>query len=182
MNHKKVERAFEIIAVSSSLLYTYLYLNNNPICWYFAFIGAAIFTWLCYKRRILAEAGLQVFYMGMALFGYFQTNNVWLEEIWSLQKHLLLLGLSITGTVLLANILKRKTESALPLVDSFTTVFAISGTWLMVNMVHFNWAYWIVVDAVSIYLYYKRGLKFGSLLFVLYLILALDGFFRLNLF
>ncbi len=182
MTQKSIEKALEIIAVISGLLYAWLYLNNESICWYFAFIGAAIFTWLCYKRNILAEAGLQVFYMVMAIYGFLKTNIVWQEDFWSLQNHFLLLGSSIAGTILLSFILKQKTQSALPLTDSFTTVFAISGTLLMVNMVHINWAYWIAVDAISIYLYYKRGMKFGAFLFLIYLIMAIDGFFKLQFF
>jgi nicotinamide mononucleotide transporter len=45
-------------------------------------------------------------------------------------------------------------------------------------LVHENWLYWIVIDTVSIYLYAKRGLKLGSVLFALYLLLALDGYFE----
>jgi nicotinamide mononucleotide transporter len=48
----------------------------------------------------------------------------------------------------------------------------------MINLVHENWLYWIVIDTVSIYLYAKRGLKLGSVLFALYLLLALDGYFE----
>jgi len=39
-----------------------------------------------------------------------------------------------------------------------------------------NWLYWIVIDAVSIFLYIDRGLYQTAGLFVLYLILAVIGF------
>ncbi|HCQ15591.1 MAG TPA: hypothetical protein DIU20_04980, partial [Cryomorphaceae bacterium] len=38
-----------------------------------------------------------------------------------------------------------------------------------------NWLYWIVIDAVSIYLYVKRGLYFTAGLFVLYTFLSIKG-------
>jgi nicotinamide mononucleotide transporter len=41
-----------------------------------------------------------------------------------------------------------------------------------------NWLYWIVVDAVSIYLYFAQGLVVSSFLYVTYLVIATIGFFH----
>jgi nicotinamide mononucleotide transporter len=178
----KAIKSIEIIAVISSLLYTWLYLHSNPVCWYFAFLGAFLFLLLCIKKNILAEAFLQFFYMVMAVYGFVNSNIVWQEHLWPLERHLLILLFSIIGVVISFFYLRSRTSSVLPLTDSFTTIFAISGTGLMVNMVHINWLYWIAVDAVSIYLYYNRGMKYAALLFVVYLAMALDGYFRLSIF
>jgi nicotinamide mononucleotide transporter len=40
-----------------------------------------------------------------------------------------------------------------------------------------NWLYWIVIDVVSIYLYYNRELHLTSLLFLAYTIIAIFGYF-----
>ena len=40
-----------------------------------------------------------------------------------------------------------------------------------------NWLYWIVIDVVSIYLYFNRDLHLTSLLFMLYTIIAIFGYF-----
>ena len=48
----------------------------------------------------------------------------------------------------------------------------------MLQFVHANWLYWIVVNAVSIVLYASRGLRWGTGLFVLYTLLALEGWFN----
>ena len=92
--------------------------------------------------------------------------------------HLILLSGAVIGTVVLGVILKKNTDAMLPFLDAFTTVFSLAATWLMINMIHMNWLYWIVIDSVSIYLYAKRGLKLSSVLFLLYLLLALDGYFE----
>ena len=41
-----------------------------------------------------------------------------------------------------------------------------------------NWLYWMVIDAVSIYLYAKRGMPWGALLFLVYTLMAVDGWFE----
>ena len=60
----------------------------------------------------------------------------------------------------------------MPQLDAFTTVFSVVGTWWMIQGDPTNWLYWMVIDAVSIYLYAKRGMPWGALLFALY---TLDG-------
>jgi nicotinamide mononucleotide transporter len=39
-----------------------------------------------------------------------------------------------------------------------------------------NWLYWIVIDAVSIFLYIDRELYQTAVLFMLYLVLAVIGY------
>ena len=41
-----------------------------------------------------------------------------------------------------------------------------------------NWLYWIVIDGAAIYLYIDRGMYLTALLFVLYVILVIIGFFQ----
>ena len=85
-----MDRVLEAIAVLLSLLYTLMYLiGTMPVAFYPAAIGAAIFTYLCYKKEIYAEAFLQFFYIVMALLGFiFFTLAIQLElgvlgRIWS---------------------------------------------------------------------------------------------------
>ncbi len=172
---KTKAQVIEIAAVTFSVAYTWMYLKGH-LPWAFipAAMGAALFAYICWNKKIYAESVLQVFYIGLAglgLFGY--GNNAPVSGLF----HLVLISGAAVGTLTLAAVLARTTDAKLPLLDAFTTVFSLAATWLMVNMVHENWLYWIVIDTVSIYLYAKRGLKLSSVLFVLYLLLALDGYF-----
>jgi len=69
------------------------------------------------------------------------------------------------------------TDAAMPLVDSFTTVFSLFATYMVVKKVLENWIYWIVIDAVSVYLYHSRELEQTALLFIVYTIIAVFGYF-----
>ncbi|MGB0369056.1 MAG: nicotinamide mononucleotide transporter, partial [Flavobacteriales bacterium] len=81
------ERIIEILAVISSFLYTFLYIKGNPLCWFFAFTGAVLFTYLCYVRKILAESFLQFIYVLMAVYGYLNIDAEWQINVWSWQQH-----------------------------------------------------------------------------------------------
>ena len=169
-------KIIEVAAVTLSVAYTWMYLKGY-LPWGFipAALGAGLFAYICWSKKIYAESFLQIFYVGLAGFGLLGYGNV-LQVSMSL--HIAMLSGAAITTMGLGMLLKRKSNSKLPILDAFTTVFSLVATWLMVNMVHENWLYWMVIDSVSIYLYAKRGLKLSSVLFLLYLLLAIDGYFE----
>ena len=169
-------KIIEVAAVTLSVAYTWMYLKGYlPWGFFPAAIGAGLFAYICWNKEIYAESFLQIFYVGLAGFGLLGYGNV-LHVSMSL--HIAMLSGAAITTLVLGMLLKIKTNSKLPFLDAFTTVFSLVATWLMVNMVHENWLYWMVIDSVSIYLYAKRGLKLSSVLFLLYLLLAIDGYFE----
>ncbi|WP_306641806.1 nicotinamide riboside transporter PnuC [Sanyastnella coralliicola] len=161
------------------MLYTYMYLKELlPMAFIPAFFGGGIFVVLCWNRKIYAESALQLFYVGMAVYGYFQAVGEWRIEHWGLAEHIPYLALGIFGVAGTGFALQRFTDAERPYLDAFTTVFSLIATWLMVNFIHENWLYWIIIDAVAIFLYYQRQLYFGAALFVIYLVMAIDGYWE----
>lgn len=176
---RSLEFFIEAGAVLFSLSYTFLYLRGViPLCYLGAFFGSALFGWLCIRRKIYAEALLQVFYVGMAVYGALSTGDDFSMQHGTLAYHLPWLGLGLVGSILTARWLKVKTDAKRPYLDAFTTVFSLIATWHMVNYLHENWLYWIVIDAAGIVLYASRKLYLGAGLFFLYLLMAIDGFFE----
>jgi nicotinamide mononucleotide transporter len=76
--------------------------------------------------------------------------------------------------------LAQKTHAALPYLDSFTTWGAVITTYMVTRKVLENWIYWIVIDGASVYLYIDRGLYLTALLFMLYVVLVVIGFYQWN--
>lgn len=172
--------ALEIAAVVSSLLYTVLITYNIIWCWLFAFLSGLFFLILCYQKKIFAELALQGFYIAMALYGFLNWGEGLNEspEALSLNSHLTIISAGAFIVFLSGIFLKNLSTSKLPFLDSFTTIYSIIATALMVLLYKENWLYWIVIDAVSIFLYFKRGLRLSALLFVLYTLLAINGYFE----
>lgn len=182
LSKPNVEFAIEALAVLGSLLYTFRYLNGKPDAFFFGALGAACFVWLCYRRKIYAESFLQLFYVGLAVYGYLNLGEEWREESRPLTVHLIACALATVATVGLGILLQRYSESRLPFMDAFTTVFSLWAAWLMVHFVHENWLYWIVIDLVAIVLYAARRMYLGAALFLLYALMAIAGFWRLDWF
>jgi nicotinamide mononucleotide transporter len=66
-------------------------------------------------------------------------------------------------------------ESAFPFTDSLVFCIGMFATWLLARVYLENWAYWILIDAVSIYLWVAQGSVAIAALFVVYLSLAVAG-------
>lgn len=167
----------EIVAVLSSLLYTLLFSYGYILCWLFAIIASTCFLILCLQRKIYAELALQIFYLAMAVYGYLNWGETFeTKAALPLETHAIIIGSSILLIIFSARLLKRYSDAQVPLLDSFTSVTSIAATFLMVNFYEENWLYFIVINAVSVFLYLKRDMPLGALLFVLYTLLSINGY------
>jgi nicotinamide mononucleotide transporter len=173
----------EPLAVVSSLLYTVLLTYGNVWCWLFALFSALFYGFICWQKRLLAESVLQSFYLAMAIYGYLNWGAGLADAPAPLASstHVLIILGGVAFTALSGFFLKASNlNAAKPYVDSFTTVFSILATWLMVQLYPTNWAYWIIIDAVSIYLYFSRKLYLTAGLFFLYTLLSINGLIEWN--
>ena len=184
---------WEVIAVILGVAYLVLAMRQNILCWYAAFGSTAIFSWLFWDVSLLMESGLNVYYLIMAIYGWWvwrgnaqpakknveKTLVINTVEIktWSLSRHALI----IIGVVLVSLAtgygLEKNTSAALPYLDSFTTWGAVITTYMVAQKVLENWLYWLVIDTVAIYLYIDRELYLTALLMAVYVVLAVLGWF-----
>tara|TARA_B100001741_G_C16301369_1_gene481430 strand:+ start:49 stop:645 length:597 start_codon:yes stop_codon:yes gene_type:complete len=171
----------EILAVTFSIIYVILAAKENIWCWLAAIISVSLYIYICFSAKLYAETSLQVFYLFMAFIGYYNWNkkeqHLKISE-WHIKKHLYII---LTGALLafiLGFIFSTYTDAKMPIIDSFTTVFSIFATYMVVKKILGNWLYWIVIDAVSVYLYDSRDLHLTALLFIIYTSIAIFGYFN----
>ena len=175
---------WELCAVVLAIAYVLLAIKERIECWYAAFLSASIFLVLFWNVNLLMESVLQVYYIGMALFGWSQwrrnaNSDTELQiQTWPPLRHGQFMAAIVLTTLISGYILANYTNAARPFLDSFTTCASVFTTWLVARKVLENWLYWIVIDAVSIFLYLDRGLYLTSALFVMYVIIAVVGFLQ----
>ena len=172
----------ESIAVIFSLLYVILAAKENNWCWPAAAVSVTLYIYICYNAKLYPETALQIFYLIMAFYGMWNwrkktADNTLSVTEWRLQKHILIFISGAFLTFLMGFYFSTYTDAAMPLVDSFTTVFSLFATYMVAKKVLENWIYWIVIDAVSVYLYHSRELEQTGLLFIAYTIIAVFGYF-----
>lgn len=172
----------ETVAVFLGIAYLLLAIRENSLCWYCAFFYTAIYVWIFGDVSLYMESALNVYYMAMAVYGWYQWQRGGQQQTglqisrWSLVNHIFALGIILTATVISGYLLAGNTDARLPYLDSFTTWASVVTTVMVARKIIENWLYWMVIDAVSIYLYLDRGLYQTAGLFVLYIVLAVAGY------
>lgn len=175
--------AWEGVAVLLAVAYLLLAMKENIWCWAAAFISTAIYTVLFWKVALLMESVLNVYYMAMAVYGWWmwtrggqKDNGVQLVS-WSWQRHMQLILATAIASLAVGWFMANYTHASFAYLDAATTCFAVMTTFLVAKKVVENWIYWVVIDLVSIYLYLSKGLMLTSMLFVLYVGMASAGYF-----
>ena len=75
-------------------------------------------------------------------------------------------------------VLSRYTNSSVPVLDGFTNALSFVGLWALARKYTEQWLFWIVVDAVSCYLYIIKGIPFKASLYGLYVVIAVMGYVK----
>ncbi len=180
----KATSIVEWLAVTSSIIYVILAAKRLIICWFFALIGSILFVYLCYIGKLYIESILQFFYVIMAIIGWINWKNSKTKKIfiqkWTLNNHLINIILSGIFSIIIGYIFENYTNQENPYIDSFTTCYSLSATYMVTKKILGNWIYWIIIDLISIYLYATRGYHLTALQYLIFTFLALFGFIAWN--
>jgi nicotinamide mononucleotide transporter len=145
-----------------------------------AFVSSCLYVWVLFSARLYMESVLNAFYAAMAIYGFWQWQHgkggAALEVTrWPIARHASALLGVIALSVVSSFFLRRFTPAAWPFVDSMVAWSSVFATFLVARKVYENWHWWLVIDSVSLCLYFTRHLYVTTLLFGLYLILIVIG-------
>lgn len=172
----------ELLAVALAIAYLLLAVREHPACWLMAALSTLIYLVLFWQVRLYMESALQLFYLGMAGWGWWSWRHGGRDGgmlpvlRWSVGAHVRALAAIGLLTLASGTALLLWSDARLPYVDAFTTWASVVTTWMVTRKVLENWHYWFVIDAVSIGLYLDRGLVFTALLFAIYLVIIVFGY------
>ena len=173
----------ELVAVILAVAYLLLAIRENIWCWLCAGISTAIYVVIFVDARLYMESLLNVFYFGMAIYGWWMWRQGSVDGgdrpvvQWPLQSHAFAIGGILVASLVVGFGLDRFTDAAFPYIDSMTTFASFWATFLVARKVLENWWYWLVIDAVSIFIYLNRDLQLTAALFLLYLIMIPFGLY-----
>lgn len=170
----------ELAAVALAIGYLLLAIRQNIWCWPCAMLSTAIYVVLFIDARLYMESLLNAFYFGMAIYGWWVWRGGDAHEqppvvVWALSVHAAAIGGVILLSLASGFLLARFTDAAYPYLDSLTTFAALWATFLVARKVLENWWYWLLIDAVSVAIYWNRGLELTALLFVVYIVMIPFG-------
>ncbi len=170
----------EIAAATLAVAYLLLAIRQRLECWAAAFVSSCLYVWVLFGARLYMEAALNAFYAAMAIYGFQQWRRGGggaglAVSRWPMSRHLAGLAGVVGASLVSSLFLRRYTPAAWPFMDSMVTWSSVFATFLVARKVYENWHWWLVIDTVSLCLYYSRRLYLTMLLFGLYLVLIVIG-------
>lgn len=168
----------EWVAVALGVAYVLLIVRRNRWGWLAGGISSLILTVLAARARLPMQALLQFSYVVAAVYGWWhwapgaQSQRV---AVWHWKGHGFAIVLSLLVSLALSRLLAREGFSAWPFLDSLVAALGLFATWLVARVYLENWVYWILIDAVSLYLFLAQGLVVTAMLFAVYLAIACHG-------
>ena len=172
----------EAVSVVLGFAYSVLAVRRSRWCWVAGGLSSAILIYLSWFAKLPMQAALQAYYVAMAVYGFWRWSKDAHGEgaravsVWPLKAHLVGWVVIVAVSALTSRWLATESQAAWPFLDSLTTWGSLLATWLVTQVKLENWLYWIVVDAIALFLYASQGLMFVALLFAVYLIVSAVGF------
>ena len=166
----------EIVAAVLAILYLLLAIGQRRSCWVAAFTSSALYVIVMFHARLYMESVLNAFYAAIAVYGWWQWSRRSNEanrgvQRWPIGRHVFgFLGV-VACSLCSAYFLRRYTPAAWPFVDSMVTWSSAFATYLVAVKVYENWHWWLVIDSVAIFVYFRRELYPTMLLFGVYLVM-----------
>ena len=185
------ELVIEIIGAVIGLIYLFLEYKANVWLWPVGVVMSIFYVVIFFHSKFYADAAIYLYYIGANTYGLLlwtrsrkkplegngKTTKLPITHLPA--KRILPLGIvTFALWMLLYWILKTVTDSPIPLGDAFTTSVSIVATWMLAQKYLEQWLLWIVVNIVSTILYFWKGLYPTGVLFIVYVIVAILGYFR----
>lgn len=180
-----MEHFLEYFGVVSGLIYLILEIFQRPAMWVVGFITSFIYIFVFFFSKFYADMSLNIYYVCISIYGFWQWRKMPAGETVSSPeirfRHLKIsLGLFLLGFTMVIYtgiyfILSRWTDSPVPSGDAFTTALSITATWMLARRILEHWWIWVIINLVSLGLYYQRGMYPTSFLFFCYGVLAVVG-------
>lgn len=172
----------ELLALVLAIWMVLCNLRVHPLAWPLAMASSALYGVLFLHSKLYGEASLQLVFIALAAWGWWQ----WLRgteaagqplQVRALpgRQRLQVLLLTLAAWPLLGLLLQRLTDSDVPFLDALPTVGSIAGQILLARKRLDNWPVWLAVNLVSVLLFSVKGLWLTAALYALFAVLSLAG-------
>jgi nicotinamide mononucleotide transporter len=176
------QNKLEVFVVILSILGVWLTAKEKIITWPVGIVSCAVYAYIFFKDALYGDSSLQVFYVLISFYGWYEwlyggekDDKLHISKA-SVKTLILLLILCIPSTILIRMLLSL-TNSNTPYLDSITTALSLAATWMMAKKLIENWLVWIFTDAIYVALYIIKHLYLTSLLYFIFTLLAVYGYY-----
>lgn len=183
----------EFVGTLLNIWSVWLVAKKKTLNWPVGIVAVLLFLLLFYQIQLYSDFIEQIYFLITGFYGWWvwkKTDDKKDSEtvdlhVSSSSQRIFYLATILFGTIVMGYFMSNihnyfptffTVPAAFPYLDAFTTVMSFVATILLIYKKVDSWAIWILVDVIGIVLYYVRGVKFISLLYIIFLILATKGF------
>jgi nicotinamide mononucleotide transporter len=183
----------EFFGTILGLISVWLATKENIHTWTTGILNVIAFFIIYYQIRLYSDMFLQVFFLGSSIFGLWQWRegkNIKSDITISFIKRKYLPGLILSMlifTLALGYFISGihfhfprffRTPAAFPYADALAAILSVYATFLMAYKKIECWVLWIIVDIISIILYFQKGVLFISIEYIIFLMMAGMGLYQ----
>lgn len=175
--------------VALGLLYLWLEYKADIRLWIVGLIMPLVHGTLYFSKGLYADASMQVYYVLAGLYGWIVWQHARKQRKGSTAKDtpivptpagrvLPLAAVYAVAHVAIYFFLRQFTDSSVPFWDSMTTSMSIVAMWMLSRKYLEQWLVWLVVDLITVGLYFYKGIPLTGGLYMVYSALAVAGYMR----
>jgi len=186
----------EFVGTVFNLWCVWLVAKNRVLNWPVGLVGVVIFGIMFWQIRLYADLLEQAYFFVTGIIGWWAWTHprVGADDRGELAMRRLTrreigltLGAVAVATAGTAWAMARlhlwlpavfPEAASYPLLDSLTTVMSFAAQALLVRRILENWVLWIAVDIIGIGLYWAKDVRLVSILYAVFLCLAVTGLIR----
>ena len=183
-SYSHLDIVLEFLAFSFGIISVIYAKKENILVYPTGIICTVITVYILFKAQYLGDMMMNVYYSIMSIYGWWnwsrKDKDLYLIKISRFSKNdlgltifLFVLTICITYSVYLFSL----NEIGIPnYIDVFTSGLFFTAMWLMANKKLESWIFWIIADIITVPLYAYRGLGMLSLQYIIFTILAIQGY------
>lgn len=172
----------EIVAFVLAVAMVVFNIRVHPVAWPLAILSSLLYFALFWNGRLYGEASLQILFVVVAGWGWWQWLRGTLPDGSALRVRTLgprgravAIGAWLLAWPAAGWFLMRFTDNDVPWLDAFPTAGSVVGQWLLGRKYVENWPVWVVVNVVSVALFAYKEYWLTVLLYSLFIAMSFAG-------
>ena len=173
----------ELVAAVLGGVSVWLVVRRNILAFPIGIVMVLLYVWIFFQAKLYSDVLLQIFFAVMQVHGWLEWRRgdraddskiavrSLSETQWAWTG-----GLQLVGFLALGYVMETYTDAAAPYMDAFVAVQSVLAQWWMNKRYVENWVLWIGVDQVAMFLYASKSLWFTTVLYAVFLVMAVAGY------
>lgn len=174
----------ELLGFITGAICVWLQVKENVWNWPAGIANNIFYIVVFWRSGLYADSLLQWIYIAISAYGWWNWLRGGAEHSrltisrTSRSATLAYAALTACGTVVFYELLRRYTNSTVPLWDGLTTAMSLTAQYMLTRKLVENWWWWIAVDVIYIALYVYKHLLLTSVLYAIFLAMCIMGLRR----